>query len=73
MLLPKRKNIIFTQLKTGYTRKTLFSGDSQWIDANSYCIRLRFLSNKSTEAIRLMICIRVVPGFNLGFGIDPRD
>jgi hypothetical protein len=73
MLLPKRKNIIFTQLKTGYTRKTLFSGDSEWIDANSYCISLTFLSDKSTETTRLMICIRVVLSFNLGLGIDPRD
>jgi len=73
MLLLKRNNIIFTQLKIGYTRKPLFSGDSQWIDANSYGISLMFLSNKSTQAIRLLICTRVVPVFNLGVGTDSRD
>lgn len=73
MLLLKRKNITFTGLKTGYARKPLFSGGSQWIGAIIYCIRLMLLSNKSTQAIRLLICIRVVPGFNLGFGTDSRD
>jgi len=73
MLLLKRKNKLFTRLKIGYARKPLFSGGSQWIDVIVYCISLMLLSNKSTQAIRLLICIRVVPGFNLGFGTDSRD
>ena len=73
MLALKCKNIVFTRLKIGYARKPLFSGGNQWIDAFIYCIRLMLLSNKSTQAIRLLICIRVVPGFSLGFGTDSRD
>jgi hypothetical protein len=53
MLLLKRKNIIFTQLKIGYTTKPLFSGDSQWIFANIFCTSLLFLLNKSTQAYDL--------------------
>jgi hypothetical protein len=53
MLLLKRKNIIFTQLKIGYTTKPLFSGYNQWIYANSFHTSLFFLSNKSTQAYDL--------------------
>jgi hypothetical protein len=67
MLLLKRKNIIFTQLKIGYARKTLISGDSQWIDANRFLQKVNVLIEHVDSSDKVSDLYSGGTGFQSGF------